>query len=171
MREIDAGEMVMVIDACHSAASVEGTGFKPGPMGARGLGQLAYDKGMRILASTRADDVAMESTQTQQGLLSYALVKDGLNEKRADFDPVDKQILLPEWLKYEVKRVPELYAEVRSGQVKGVGEKDAKLTSYRRGVVVDYDAAGEKDTEAQQPSLFDFRLAVTLESLIMRITE
>jgi dipeptidyl aminopeptidase/acylaminoacyl peptidase len=170
MREIDAGEMVMVIDACHSAASVEGTGFKPGPMGARGLGQLAYDKGMRILASTRADDLAWESRLTQQGLLSYALVKDGLDEKRADFDPVDKQILLPEWLNYGVKRVPELYEEVRSGHVKGADEKGARLTAYRRGVVRVEDAATTK-TQAgvQQPSLFDFRRAVTYVPLIMRI--
>ena len=51
LRDIDAGEMALVIDACHSAASVEGEGFKPGPMGSRGLGQLAYDKGIRVLAA------------------------------------------------------------------------------------------------------------------------
>jgi len=169
LRDIDAGEMVMIIDACHSAASVEGTGFKPGPMGSRGLGQLAYDKGMRILASTRADDVAWESPITKQGLLSYALVQSGLVKKQADFDPQDKRILLPEWLKYGVKRVPELYEEVRSGQVKGAEEKGAKLTSYRRGVKVHYDAGGEKSSEAQQPSLFDFRRAVPYEPLIMRL--
>jgi hypothetical protein len=32
LREVDAGEIVMLIDACHSAASVP-EGFKPGPMG------------------------------------------------------------------------------------------------------------------------------------------
>jgi hypothetical protein len=42
--------MAIIIDACHSAASFEGEGFKPGPMGSRGLGQLAYDKRIRILA-------------------------------------------------------------------------------------------------------------------------
>ena len=51
----------MIVDACHSAASVDEAGFKPGPMGSRGLGQLAYDKGMRILAASQADDVALES--------------------------------------------------------------------------------------------------------------
>ena len=56
LRDVDAGEMVMIIDACHSAASVDTPGFKPGPMGDRGLGQLAYDKGMRILAATQAED-------------------------------------------------------------------------------------------------------------------
>ena len=105
LRDIDAGELVMIIDACHSAASVEGTDFKPGPMGASGLGQLAYDKGMRILASTRADDAAWESPQIQQGLLSYALVQNGLVDKRADYEPEDKKIVLSEWLKYGEKRL------------------------------------------------------------------
>jgi hypothetical protein len=49
LRDVDAGELVLIVDACHSAAAVEGTDFKPGPMGSRGLGQLSYDKGMRIL--------------------------------------------------------------------------------------------------------------------------
>lgn len=40
---IDAGQMVLVLDSCHSAA-VSGPDFKPGPMGDRGFGQLSYDK-------------------------------------------------------------------------------------------------------------------------------
>ena len=55
LRDVDAGELALIIDACHSAASVEGDGFKPGPMGSRGLGQLAYDKGMRILAASQCE--------------------------------------------------------------------------------------------------------------------
>ena len=51
LRDVDAGEMVMIVDACFSSASVEQEGFKPGPMGSRGLGQLAYDK--RTCASWR----------------------------------------------------------------------------------------------------------------------
>ena len=58
---VDAGELAMVVDACHSAAAVQQPGFKPGPLGGRGLGQLAYDKGMRVLAASQADDVAVES--------------------------------------------------------------------------------------------------------------
>src|SRR3989440_4366623 len=54
-----------VVDACHSSASVQGEGFKPGPMGSRGLGQLSYDKGMRILTSTQSDDVALETDFTR----------------------------------------------------------------------------------------------------------
>jgi len=118
LREVDAGEMVMIVDACQSAAAVQGDGFKPGPMGSRGLGQLAYDKGMRILAATQADNAALENKQIRQGLLTYALTRDGLELGRADFKPADKTITLGEWLAYAEKRVPELYAEIRSGQVR-----------------------------------------------------
>ena len=55
LRDVDAGDLVLIVDACHSAAAIEGTDFKPGPMGSRGLGQLSYDKGMRILTATQAD--------------------------------------------------------------------------------------------------------------------
>ena len=70
---VDAGEMAMIIDACHSAASVTADGFRPGPMGDPGLGQLSFDKGIRILAATQADSVAMESAQLHGGLLTFAL--------------------------------------------------------------------------------------------------
>ena len=74
LRDVDAGDLVMIVDTCHSASTVEEPGFKPGPMGSRGLGQLAYDKGMRILAASQADDVALEVEKLKQGLLTYALV-------------------------------------------------------------------------------------------------
>ncbi|UUZ51523.1 caspase family protein [Massilia sp. B-10] len=57
LRPVDGGDMALVIDACHSGAAV-GADFKPGPMGSRGLGQLAFDKGMLVLAATQADNVA-----------------------------------------------------------------------------------------------------------------
>jgi len=89
LRPIDA-QMVMVVDACQSAASVATEGFKPGPMGSRGLGQLAYSKRMRILAASQSAGVALESAKIRHGLLTYALVKDGLgSESKADFEPKD----------------------------------------------------------------------------------
>jgi WD40 repeat protein len=56
---IDAGEMVMILDSCHSGA-VPGRQFRPGPLGDPGFGQLSYDKGMQILS-------ASQPTQTVQG--------------------------------------------------------------------------------------------------------
>ena len=69
LRDIDAGEMVMIVDACHSAAAVQGKDFKPGPMGSRGLGQLSYDKGVKILTATQAANFAFELDELQHGLL------------------------------------------------------------------------------------------------------
>src|SRR5213078_261829 len=109
LRDVDAGEMVMIVDACHSAATVEQEWFKPGPMGSRGLGQLAYDKRMRVLAASQADDFALESGNLRHGLLTYALVKDGLDTKKADFRPKDGRVTLGEWLAYGAERVPDLH--------------------------------------------------------------
>jgi len=111
LRDVDAGELVMIVDACHSAAAVQGAGFKPGPMGSRGLGQLAYDKGMRILAATQADNVAVGSGQLSHGLLTYALTRDGIEEGKADLVPQDQRITIAEWLRYGKERVPTLYQE------------------------------------------------------------
>lgn len=140
----------MIVDACHSAASV-GDEFKPGPMGSRGLGQLAFDKGMRILAASQADDVALESDLIQQGLLSFALVQDGLEGRQADHKPKDDRITLEEWLNYAVVRVPVLAADVKAGKVtasRGSGEG--------RGLKLVSGGDPAKRRAIQQPSLFDF---------------
>jgi WD40 repeat protein len=56
---VDAGEMVMILDSCHSGA-VPGSEFRPGPLGDPGFGQLSYDKGMVILS-------ASQRAQTEKG--------------------------------------------------------------------------------------------------------
>lgn len=152
LRDIDAGEIVMIVDACHSAATVDAQGFKPGPMGSRGLGQLAYDKGMRILTSTQADDVALESGLIKQGLLIYALISDGIESIQADFNPKDNSIGIAEWLAYGVERVPALYDEIKRGELQSFGRGD------KRGLVIiskDQKSLAKKNPY-QQPSLFDF---------------
>jgi WD40 repeat protein len=145
LRDVDAGDMTMIVDACQSAASVQGNDFKPGPMGSRGLGQLAFDKGMRILAASQSDEEALEDGRIQQGLLSYALVRDGLDEQKADYKPADKKITLDEWLNYGVSRVPSLADDVKAG----------KLTAVKGAIPVSADGK-QKKASNQQPSLFDF---------------
>lgn len=173
LRDVDAGELILVVDACHSAASVQGEGFKPGPMGSRGLGQLSYDKGMRILTSTQADDVALESALVEQGLLTYALTRDGLEAARADFKPKDARITVAEWLAYGVERVPALHAEVerRLAEMKAARQRESSAAlggdSQARVVVLSdgKERANEggrgirvsgQATRTQQPALFDF---------------
>jgi hypothetical protein len=156
LRDLVADEIILVIDACHSSASVESADFKPGPMGARGFGQLAYDKGMRVLASTRPNDLAWESPEKGQGLLSYALLQEGLMQRKADRRPSDGTITVSEWLQYAVDRVPVLYGETsKSGNPGG-----ARLVSFDPGSRAPREVSvdGRRvQAKSQQPTVFDFR--------------
>ena len=145
---IQAAEIALVIDACHSAASVDGGNFRPGPMGDSGLGQLAFDKGIRILAATQADDVALEDPVLRQGLLTYALAGEGItaNGGKADGDG-DGRITLEEWLNYAAKRMPSLSSDVRLGRL------TTDSTGARGWVRTN---AGASKPVVQEPSLFDF---------------
>ncbi|OYQ27760.1 hypothetical protein CHU93_09785 [Sandarakinorhabdus cyanobacteriorum] len=145
LRAIAARDISFIIDACHSGAAVDSPDFKPGPMGDPGLGQLAFDKGIRILAATQAKSLAMENNGLQHGFLSYAL-GEGLNpdEPKADADR-NGQIWLDEWLRYAVRRVPSLADMVASGDT----------TSLPRGVLLMMPTE-TAPPRLQEPSLFDF---------------
>lgn len=143
LRRVDAGYMAMIVDACHSAASVENGDFKPGPMGSRGLGQLSYDKGILILAASQADNVARESRGLRHGLLTFALIKDGLEDRHADWRPKDNKIDMVEWLEYAVQRVPVI----------------DQTGNGRPAVAVNPPAKGFKP-QNQQPSLFNFAKSI-----------
>lgn len=150
-QDIDAGDIAMIVDACHSAATVGDT-FKPGPMGSRGLGQMAFDKGMQLLAASQADGVALESDLIQQGLLSYALTQEGMEWYQADYKPTDQKITLDEWLSFGASRVPTLAEEVRNGKVM------APRGSDDRGRIVRISTREPiAKRRLQQPTLFDFR--------------
>lgn len=142
LREVDAGDIAVVIDACHSAASVAAGQFKPGPMGDPGLGQLAYDKGLRILAATQGDDVALEDERLQQGLLTFALT--GKGEALAP----GRAVTLDAWLRYGMKRMPTLAADVRVGRVATAADGTRGFTFL--------NATPAKKLQVQEPSLFDF---------------
>ena len=103
LRNIDAGEMVMVLDSCHAGA-VSGADFKPGPMGDRGFGQLSYDKGMLVLAATQAQGLALGVLDIGGlSLLSHALIRHEPAYQHS-FD-------LKQWLGMARKRVPQLYRQ------------------------------------------------------------
>lgn len=148
MEGIDALEITLILDACHSAGAV-GANFRPGPLASRGLGQLAYDKGMRILAATQADSVALETDELKHGYLSYALIQDGLDKALADFRPVDGVIWINEWLAYGRKRVPEL----ASGYTNASGNQKDGSVQPRLFRTRGDTASGEL---AQRPVLYDF---------------
>jgi WD40 repeat protein len=107
LQEIDSGNLIMILDTCQAAA-LPGREFKAAPLGNRGIGQLAYDKGMLVLAGTQSDNVAKESGLYRHGLLTYALVQEGLIEERAR---TETGLTLREWLQFGENRVPGLYLE------------------------------------------------------------
>jgi len=166
LRPVDAGSLVLVVDACHSAAAIQQAGFKPGPLGSRGLGQLAYDKGMSVLAASQAEAVALESRAIRQGLLTYALVKDGLEHRRAE---KNGKLTLGGLLSYAAERVPSLYLEVRAGTVRDASGRAAQDVVVVRELTppsksLPDRAAGERQVvpmgdgadAVQRPELFDY---------------
>jgi hypothetical protein len=96
----------------------------------------------------------MGTPTTQQGLLSFALVYNGLEEGRADFRPTDLKI---GWLRYGMERVPQLYWEYKQGKATQAGarmvEFDGRTRRARR------VAAGGIDVtdRTQRPALFSYR--------------
>ncbi len=151
LRPVDAGELALIIDACHSAASFYTPGFKPGPMGDRGLGQLAYDKGIRILAATQANNVALEASSLHEGVLTYALVEDGLtpdsNGRLAAAPDGGTHVSLVDWLQYAVRDTPKVYERVVNGKVNVVS----------RDSVVNNNFIAYIHDSPQTPALFDFQ--------------
>lgn len=105
---IDAGQMLLVIDACNSGQALEAEEKRRGPMNSKGLAQLAYEKGMYILTAAQSYQAALEAAKLGHGFLTYALVEEGLKTSVADREPKDGQVLLREWLDYATQRVPQM---------------------------------------------------------------
>lgn len=148
LRDLDAGELALIIDACHSAASVDTGDFKPAPIGDPGLGQLAFDKGIRILAASQGDGVAMESATLRHGLLTYALVEDGLAKGLADRNG-NGRITLDELLRYAELRLPELSRP-----------REARPTMLAARTLI-FDGETMPRRNVQKPQLFDFTDSVS----------
>jgi WD40 repeat protein len=108
---VDAAQMLLVLDACNSGQALEAEDKRLGPMNSKGLAQLAYEKGMFILTAAQGYQAAKEATQLGHGLLTYALVVQGLREGAADSRPRDGQVLMGEWLDYATERVPLMQLE------------------------------------------------------------
>jgi WD40 repeat protein len=108
---IDADKFLMVIDACNSGQALEAEEQRRGPMNSKGLAQLAYEKGMYILTAAQSYQAAQEASQLGHGLLTYALVEEGLKQAAADSNPKDGQVWVREWFDYASTRVPNMQLE------------------------------------------------------------
>lgn len=117
---IDAGRILLVIDACAAGQALEAEEWRRGPMNSKGLAQLAYEKGVYVLAAAQGYQAALEIARLGHGLLTYALVSEGLNTTAADTSPPDGRVVVEEWFDYAVRRVPELQLEeMRAARASG----------------------------------------------------
>jgi hypothetical protein len=111
---VDAGEMVMILDSCHSGA-VSGKEFRPGPLGDPRFGQLSYDKGMQILSASQPAQTAQG--EWVSGGEGRTLLVDAL-ETVAKTNP---QNTLEQWLQDTEQQLPttakRLYPTLRDNEV------------------------------------------------------
>ena len=112
LADIDVGRVVLVIDACQSGQVLEAEEKRRGPMNSKGLAQLAYEKGMYILAASQAYQAALEAAQLGHGFLTYALIEEGLKSPAA---ARGKSLDLRTWLDFATTRVPQLQSAFLSG--------------------------------------------------------
>jgi WD40 repeat protein len=110
-RAVDAGQLLLVIDACNSGQALESEEKRRGPMNSRGLAQLAYEKGMYVLTASQSVELAFESEALKHSYLTFALVEEGLKTNAADKEPTDGQVFLREWFDFATERVPRLRQE------------------------------------------------------------
>ncbi|HEX7332844.1 MAG TPA: caspase family protein, partial [Pyrinomonadaceae bacterium] len=117
---LDAGHLLLIIDACNSGQALEAEEKRRGPMNSKGLAQLAYEKGMYILTAAQSFQAALEAAQLGHGYLTYALVEEGLKTPVADTAPKDGVVIAREWLNFATERVPQMQEEKMS-QGRGLG--------------------------------------------------
>lgn len=151
---IDAGRLLLVIDACNSGQALEAEEKRRGPMNSRGLAQLAYEKGMYVLTAAQGFQAALEIEQLGHGLLTYALVEEGLKSAAADTAPKDGTVHLREWLDYATLRVPQVQLEwmkkaSQQGRNVGIVAGDEKITDPMKRLLQHPRVFYRRELEAQ----------------------
>lgn len=134
-RAIDAGQLLLVIDACNSGQALEAEEKRRGPMNTKGLAQLAYEKGMSILTASQSVELAFESEALKHSYLTYALIEEGLRNGAADKAPADGQVLLREWFDFTTDRVPRMRQQKVEQSAKRQGKSLELVEAAEQGKV------------------------------------
>ena len=154
---LNAGTILFVLDACNSGQALEAEEKRQGPMNSKGLAQLAYEKGMYILAAAQSFQAALEAAQVGHGLLTYALIEEGLAQGAADDAPKDGQIVVREWLDYATHRVPIMQLD-KMKAARGLG-LDLSFSEEERGLDI-------KVRSGQRPRVF-YRRELEAQPLVV----
>ena len=130
----------LIIDACHSGAAIDVKNV--GPMNSVGLAQLAYEKGLYILAASQDRESALEAPQLAggHGYLTFALVEEGLKTSDAVSNGT---VELRPWFEYASHRVPDLQTTLTLAARK-----------EGRALVSVNDSAAPVDLSRQHPRVF-----------------
>jgi uncharacterized caspase-like protein len=155
---LDAEHLLLVIDACNSGQALEAEEKRRGPMNSKGLAQLAYEKGMYILTAAQSYQAALETAQLGHGLLTYALVEEGLKTPVADSEPKDGVLNVREWLDFATERVPQLQQE-KMKQARGMGLQIAFIEGEQ-------NIAEPEKRSVQRPRVF-YRRELEANPLVM----
>jgi uncharacterized caspase-like protein len=155
---LDAGHLLLIIDACNSGQALEAEEKRRGPMNSKGLAQLAYEKGMYILTAAQSFQAALEAAQLGHGYLTYALVEEGLKTPVADTEPKDGVLIAREWLNFATERVPQMQQE-KMIQGRGVGLQIA----FTEG---ETDVSDPQKRSVQRPRVF-FRRELETTPLVI----
>lgn len=154
LEKVDAGKLLMVIDACQSGQALGAKDEGRAPMNSKGLAQLAYDKGMLILTAAQSYQAALEAPRIgdkkiEHGLLTYALLE-AFSNKEADKD-TNLQIWEREWFDFAVGQVPLLQREA-------MRQRNAEIKQTGRGTDIYYldedKNAKPEDRSVQTPRVF-----------------
>jgi WD40 repeat protein len=159
LEKVDARDVILVIDACNSGQALEAEERRRGPMNSRGLAQLAYEKGMYVLTAAQGYQAALEVKELGHGLLTFALVEEGLKTPAADRAPKDGKVVAREWMDYAALRVPEL----QEAQINAAQKQGRELTFVE---VAEQTRGQSKIAGLQRPRVF-YRREVDPEPLIV----
>ena len=151
--KIDAGQLLMVIDACNSGQALDSEEKRRGPMNSKGLAQLAYEKGMYILTAAQSYQAAWEASRLGHGYLTYSLIEEGLKQNAADREPKNNEIVLREWLNYATDRVPQMQEQKLKEKPKRGDRRGARELEF---VFVEGDQTIKDPTKRniQRPRVF-----------------
>jgi WD40 repeat protein len=144
LEPMQAGVAALIIDACESGILLDtASDARRGPINSRGLAQLAYEKGIYLLAAAQNYQSALESSRLGHGLLTYTLAEQGLGKESPLFQNVGEGVTLPKLLEFAATRLP---------YIKDQDAKARQLTTADRG--------------PQQPRLMRRRIPETMPLVI-----
>jgi WD40 repeat protein len=159
IEKIDAGQLLMVIDACNSGQALESEEKRRGPMNSKGLAQLAYEKGMYILTAAQSYQAAQEASKFGHGFLTYALIEEGIVQSKADIEPKDGSVLVREWFDFATQRVPQMQVELMKEAQAGRGV----TVAFVKG---DEQIADPAERNVQRPRVF-YRRELEAQPLVV----